>query len=125
MGHAAPEVERSYARARELCEQVDDDPRLLPALRGLGRFYLVRGSLDAAYGVGQRVQAMAESTGDAATLLAARDMLGHVSFYRGERSAALAHLERAIELHDPTAPPTRSRTPTRRIRGCPARPTPP
>jgi len=107
MGHAAPEVEQSYARARELCQQVDDDPRLLPALRGLGRFYLVRGSLDAAHDVGQRVRAMAESTGDAATLLAARDMLGHVSFYRGELEAALAHLERAIDLHDPTPPTPR------------------
>jgi predicted ATPase len=101
-GHAAPEVEKSYARARELCDHVDDDPRLLPVMRGLVRFYLVRGSLDAAGAVGQRLRAMAESTGDAATSLAAHDALGHVSFYGGELEAGLAHLERAIELYDPT-----------------------
>jgi hypothetical protein len=106
-GHVAPEVEQAYARARELREQVDDDPRLLPALRGLGRFYLVRGSLDAARGVGQRLRAMAESTGHAATSLAAHDLLGHVSFYGGGLEAGLAHLERAIELCDPTSPAPR------------------
>jgi predicted ATPase len=114
-GHAAPEVEESYARARQLCEQVDDDPRLLPVLRGLGRFYLVRGSLDAARGVGQRLQTMAASTGDAATLLAAHDALGHMSFYAGELEAALAHFERAIEHCDPTAHAARGSSTVRLI----------
>ena len=43
-GYAAPEVARTYARARELCEQVGDTAQLSPVLIGLGRFYLVRGS---------------------------------------------------------------------------------
>src|SRR5262249_43540673 len=35
-GYGAPEVERAYARARELCGQVGETPRLLPVLWGLG-----------------------------------------------------------------------------------------
>src|SRR5262249_45298152 len=38
-GHATREVERSYARARELCEHVDDTERLFRVLPGLGWFY--------------------------------------------------------------------------------------
>src|SRR5262249_12036455 len=44
-GYAAPEVERTYARARELCEQMGDTVRLLPVLLGLGRFHQGRGEL--------------------------------------------------------------------------------
>jgi tetratricopeptide (TPR) repeat protein len=91
-----------------LCEQVSDSPRLMPTLRSLGRFYLVRGTLDAARDVGRRLQAMAASTGDAATLQAAHDMLGHVSFYSGELATALHHLDRAIDLRDPSASAARA-----------------
>ena len=34
-GWAAPEVERAYTRARELCERLGDPPELFPALFGL------------------------------------------------------------------------------------------
>jgi predicted ATPase/DNA-binding winged helix-turn-helix (wHTH) protein len=108
-GHAGPEVEQAYARARELCERVDDTPRLFPVLLGLGWFYLIRGSLDAARDVGRRLLAMAEASRDPAIFLAAHNALGLVSFYGGEFETALAHLERGIELYDPNAhSPTRS-----------------
>ena len=38
-GNAAPEVERAYARARELCAQLGDTPQLFPVLRGLMQYY--------------------------------------------------------------------------------------
>jgi predicted ATPase len=108
-GHAGPEVERAYARARELCDHVDDTPRLFPVLLGLGWFYLIRGSQDAARDVGRRLLAMAEATRDPAIFLAAHNALGLVSFYGGEFETALAHLERGIALYDPKAhSPTRS-----------------
>jgi predicted ATPase len=34
-GYGAPEVEHTYVRARELCQQVDDPAQLFPVLRGL------------------------------------------------------------------------------------------
>ncbi len=54
-GYATPEVEKTYARARELCQQVGETPQLLPALLGLWRFYLVRGELQTAHELGEQV----------------------------------------------------------------------
>ena len=100
-GYAAPEVARTYARARELCTQVGDTPQLFPVLLGLGRFYVVHGEFQTARGLGTHLMTMAEATGDATLRLAAHNALGIVSFYAGEFDAALAHLERGIELYDP------------------------
>ena len=47
-GNAAPEVERAYARARELCAQLGDTPQLFPVLRGLMVYYQKRGDLQTA-----------------------------------------------------------------------------
>jgi predicted ATPase len=41
-GYAAPEVEHTYARARELCRQVGETPQLVPVLFGLRLFYQQR-----------------------------------------------------------------------------------
>ena len=38
-GWATPEVEHAFARARELCQQVEDSPQLLAVLGGLAVFY--------------------------------------------------------------------------------------
>jgi predicted ATPase len=38
MGYAAPEVEQTYARARELCQQIGETSQLFPVLRGLAQF---------------------------------------------------------------------------------------
>ena len=42
-GFAAPEVEKAYARARELCQQVGETPQLFPVLWGLWMFYISAG----------------------------------------------------------------------------------
>ena len=102
-GYAAPEVARTYARARELCEQVGDTAQLSPVLIGLGRFYLVRGEFQTARDIAAQLLAIAEATGDTVALLAAHNALGGVSFYAGDFEAALAHLERGIALYDPRA----------------------
>jgi DNA-binding winged helix-turn-helix (wHTH) protein/predicted ATPase len=108
-GHAGREVEQAYARARDLCEQVDDTARLFPVLLALGWFYLIRGSQDAARDVGRRLLGMAETTRDPAIFLGAHHALGVGCFYGGEFESAVAHLERGIELYDPAAhSPTRS-----------------
>ncbi len=39
-GFAAPEVERVYTRARELCQQVGETPQLFPVLWGLWHFIM-------------------------------------------------------------------------------------
>src|SRR5262249_20982096 len=101
-GYSAPEVERTYARALELCGQADDTPRLFPVLLGLGWFYIVRGPGAAARDVGGRLLTLAEATQDRAVAVAAHNALGLASFYEGEFETALASLDQGIEQYDPT-----------------------
>jgi len=71
---------RAGLRARELCEQVDDPPRVFPVLLALSWFYFVRGSQDAARDVGGRMLAIAEATRDPAFFLTGHHTLGVASF---------------------------------------------
>ena len=100
-GYAAPEIAESYARARQLCTEVGDAALLFPVLLGLGRFYIVRGDFPTARDVATQLMTMADASQDPALRLAAHNTLGTMSFYAGEFEAALAHLERGIELYDP------------------------
>jgi predicted ATPase len=47
-GIAASEVEQTYARARQLCQQSGETSQFLPVLYGLWQFYLARGELHVA-----------------------------------------------------------------------------
>ena len=58
-GCAAPEVERAYTRARELCERLGDPPELFPALFGLWIVHLVRGELRKAYELAEQLLRLA------------------------------------------------------------------
>src|SRR5262245_37988984 len=63
-GYAAQEVERTYARARELCQQVGESPQILPALAGLFRFYFVRAEIQTARALAEQVLRLAQHTSD-------------------------------------------------------------
>jgi predicted ATPase len=54
-GNAAPEVERPYTRARELCAQLGDAPRLFPVLRGLMLYYQGRSQVQTASQLGEQL----------------------------------------------------------------------
>jgi class 3 adenylate cyclase/predicted ATPase len=98
-GFAAPEVERAYARARELCERVGDPPELFPALFGLWTVYLVRGQLRRGYKLAE--QLLRPGTDDPAPLLYARYALGATSYWMGEFLPAREHLEKMISIYEP------------------------
>jgi predicted ATPase len=100
-GAGAPEVERTYARARELCQQGQDAPQLFPVLYGLWLFYLVRAQLQTAQGLGEQLLSLAQRTQDVVLLLEAHRALGTSLFYAGELAPARMHLERALALYDP------------------------
>ena len=100
-GMAAPEVERAYARARQLCLQVGDTPQLFPALNGLWWFYEVKPDLRTAYELAQQLLDLAGRGDDLALLIQAHRAMGHTLFWRGEFSSARSHLEQAIACYDP------------------------
>jgi TOMM system kinase/cyclase fusion protein len=100
-GQAAPEVLDTYARARELCQQVGETPQLFQVLRGLWYFYLHRVELQTARELGEQLLTLAEHVADSALRLEAHYALGNTLNYMGEFAAAQAHFAQGIARYDP------------------------
>jgi len=100
-GSATPEVERTYARALELCQQVGNAQELFPVLYGLSRLYKKRGKLRRARDLGAQLLGLAQYQGDSALLLRGHYILGDALLWLGEFPEARAHLEQGIAVYDP------------------------
>jgi predicted ATPase len=100
-GLSSPAVERVYARARELCQQIQGASEIVPVLVGLWRFYLARGEHPTARALAEQLLQLTGNVRDHALLLEAHRPLGQTLFYLGELAPARAHLEQAIALYDP------------------------
>jgi predicted ATPase len=103
-GYAAPEVEKAYTRARELCLQVGEAPQLFPAMWGLWVSAFIRTELETARKLGEQLLTLAQEMQKPGLLVEAHYALGGPLFLLGELTSAQAHLERAIALYD-TLPP--------------------
>ncbi len=99
-GFGAVEVERTYARARELCEQVGDTRQLFKASLGLGRFYQVSGQTRAARKLAEEVLGMAQRLQDQEFLIEAHLAMGIALYYMGEFVSAHSHNEKVLALFD-------------------------
>ena len=97
----APEVEQTYARARELCQQMGEAPQLFPALAGLYRFHVIRGEHAVAQELALQLLHLAESVQDPTFFISADVALGYVLFLQGKFGEAQEHLERSRALYDP------------------------
>jgi class 3 adenylate cyclase/tetratricopeptide (TPR) repeat protein len=97
---AAPEVGNVYARALDLCRGIGETAQLFPALWGLAGFYLIRGELDTARELSERLLRLAESGNDPGMLVEAHFALGCGLMFSGEFAAALEHFDRAVSLYD-------------------------
>ena len=100
-GHAASEVEATYARAQELSEQLGDTSQRFQVLLGLRRFYLLHGQLRAAYELGEQLLTLAQSIGDAMHLSRAHAMQGEVLLHLGEFAQIRKHCEQAAARYNP------------------------
>jgi predicted ATPase len=100
-GFAAPEVERAYTRAWELCERVGEAPELFPSLLSLCGMQLARGKVRTAYELAEQLLRRAQSAHDPAGLIHGHVGLGSTSFWLGEFLRSKEHLETAITLYDP------------------------
>lgn len=100
-GYSASEAGAVYSRARELCRQLGETPRIFPALFGLYSFSITRGELQTAYELSQRLLSRAQSVQDPALLLEVHQALGQTWYFLGELVQARAHLEHEATLYDP------------------------
>jgi class 3 adenylate cyclase/predicted ATPase len=100
-GFGASDVEATYTRARELCEQIGEPLELFQTLWGLW-LYTVGGK--ARFNEGRRIAEelldLAERLGDPALLLEARHALSPTTLWVGEPAAALQYAEQGMALYD-------------------------
>jgi len=102
-GFAAPEVERAYARAQELCQQVGETPQLFRVLSGLWFFYLARAELQTAHELAEQLLSLAQNVQDPAFLVEAHRALAMTLWHLGEFASARQHCEQGIALYDAEA----------------------
>jgi predicted ATPase len=99
-GNAAPEIERTYLRAHELCQKVGDVAQLFSALWGLW-FSSCQQGVGKSQELAEQLLTLAGRARDPGPLLEAYHALGPSYLWGGELATALAHLERGIALYDP------------------------
>jgi predicted ATPase len=100
-GWAAPEVEKPYLRARQICQQLGDTPELFPVLWGLTLFHAIRGDLRVFQTLAEQLLAQAMETGKPANLVAAHQMMASVNEFLGHTVTSNEHADQAIALHNP------------------------
>ncbi|MFB0538056.1 MAG: BTAD domain-containing putative transcriptional regulator, partial [Anaerolineae bacterium] len=99
-GYAAPEVGRTYARARELCQQVEETPQLFPVLWLLTSFYGVRAEYRTANEIGEQLLSLAQRVEDPLLVALAHWALGWPLLHLGELASAQNHLKQMIDFYD-------------------------
>ncbi len=99
-GFAAPEVEKAYARARELSPHIGESPQLIPVLWGFLAFYVTRAELQTARELGEQLLKAVQNVQDPALRLGPHRGLGQVLLLLGDLPSARAHLEQGIALYD-------------------------
>jgi predicted ATPase/predicted Ser/Thr protein kinase len=105
LGYAAPQAERTYSRARVLCEQMPESPPLFPVLWGLWLVYKVRSELGKAREQAEHLFRLAQAVQDPAQLLQARQALAITSLCLGDPAATREHMEQGVALYDPKRHP--------------------
>jgi class 3 adenylate cyclase/predicted ATPase len=102
-GFGAAEVERTYARARELSEELGEPIELFQALWGLWLHTAGRGRNAEARSFAEELLAVAERLGDRTLLLEAHHAMLPSTFYTGEPEATRRHGEKGLALYDQEA----------------------
>ena len=96
-GYAVPEVGRAYARARELCHQIDDPARVVPVLIGMSAHHIVAGEITTARDVALEMLDLFNRLGDPNLQMIGQWSLGAALFHLGELEVGHEHLARALD----------------------------
>jgi class 3 adenylate cyclase/predicted ATPase len=99
-GFAAPEVERAYERARELCRQRADHPQLPTALYGVYLYHLHRSGTHVAADVALELLGLAERRQDTAACAVGHRCLAVSAMHSGSHQLAVTHFEHALTFYD-------------------------
>jgi len=101
-GFSSPEVGQAFSRAFELCQQIEATQGLFEVILGLANFYSLRLELSRARELSEQLVSIAESNGDAVSLITAHMTSGVVLSILGQYTQACRHFERAASFVIPT-----------------------
>ncbi|SPF37496.1 exported hypothetical protein [Candidatus Sulfopaludibacter sp. SbA4] len=96
-GYAAPEVEKTYTRSRELCLLVEERRRLVPVLWGLHTCYINRSDLPSALAVAREMVRTTEDSAEPIARVEALHALGTTFLFMGRLREGRETLERIFE----------------------------
>jgi predicted ATPase len=99
-GYASPDVERSYTRARQLCQQIGETRYLFPAVLGLGGVRQNQAEFRKARVLARQLLRLARTEGDPARLLWAQVLSGQISYLIGKFALAQKDFVEGIALYD-------------------------
>jgi class 3 adenylate cyclase/predicted ATPase len=100
-GFGAPEVERTYSRARALCEHLNEPIELFRSLWGLWLHTVAgRGQFWEGRRMAEELVVLAERLGDRVLLLEAHHAMAPSTLWNGEPETARRHGEQGMALYD-------------------------
>lgn len=99
-GYAAPEVERAFHAAWQLCQQVGDAQQRFQVLWGLGKFYQVKPDLAKGTAVARDLLALAQTEENPELLLEAYSIAGTHFFHNVALRDAKQYLDESVALYD-------------------------
>jgi class 3 adenylate cyclase/predicted ATPase len=100
-GYAVPATINTFARARQLCEELNQPPQLVSVLHGQWTNSLMRADLASARRRADELLELGEARNDPIWKLMGCRLNGVTCFPLGEFSAAERFLKRGLELYDP------------------------
>jgi predicted ATPase len=103
-GWGAPEVERAYNRARELCQQIGETAQLFPVIWGLWAAHFSQGKVRTASEDAEQLLLLAQQGQNSDCLVLAHEAVGGALLYRGDLLAAQQHLDQALGCYNPQQP---------------------
>ena len=98
-GWDSAEVERTYTRAVELAERVDDPIETLGALTGKWSIHLIKGEMAIAVPLVERIREYGARSGVPALSIASHFPLGNNMFYIGDFARSYAHAEQGLAAY--------------------------
>ena len=99
-GQSATETGSAYARARELCQQMDVIPQFFPVLYGRWAFHFTRAELIAAREAAEELLRLAQHHQDIGAQVMGHRVVGTVSFSLGELALAREQFEALSHHYD-------------------------
>jgi len=100
-GWAAPELETTFGRARQICQQLGDAPQLFPVMWNLTFFNMIRGELPVVREQIAVLRTQAEASEAPAFHMAVDHLAGVTAEFGGDTAESHRLLEHSRELHDP------------------------